>query len=109
MYFVAEPNGWSVQSIASSPVGDARESLNLISYGGDADEEWNTFVYGVAPAIVSRVRVVGYRAMGGQVSQGSWVIALREKDIAPADMRWEFVNADGALTDSGEGIFPPEG
>lgn len=97
---------WEVTQIGSSPQSGP-SSAQLISLGGDTGQEWNTFFYGTAPANVSRVVLEGYEAVGGQVVDGAWVLALREKDLTPDDMQWKHVDALGVTVESGTGIFPP--
>lgn len=98
---------WRVQRIASSETdGDA--GLYLMTMGGETGEEWNSFVYGIAPPDVSRVSLEGLEGQGGQVAAGAWVIALHLKDVKPDDLRWRFIDAAGAILLSGEGIFPPD-
>ena len=104
---LGKSDGWDVTQIAQSPASGT-SSAQLISGGGDTGQEWNTFFYGTAPENVSRVQLEGYEAVGGQVVEGAWVLALREKDLTPDDMSWEFIDALGEVTDSGVGIFPAE-
>ena len=100
--------GWQTQEIASDTVGKEPSSLTLFTLGGQTNLEWNTFVYGTAPAQVSRVKLAGLDYEGGQVADGAWVIALRVRDVMPQDLHWEFVGATGGVVQSGDGIFPPK-
>jgi len=105
-----DPGGrWVARILTSTRASRGQDSLHLISYGGtDTGEEWNTYVYGTAGPGVDHVALEGFpEARGGKVASGVWVIALREKDVTPAAIRWKFVATDGSVT-SGEGIFPPE-
>ena len=102
-----EEDRWVVQEIANSDDGGGPSSANLFSLGGETGDEWNSYFYGTAPNAVSRVTVEGFAAEGGQVVEGAWVVVLREKDLIPDEMRWEFVDAFGGVIDSGTGIFPP--
>jgi hypothetical protein len=104
--FRAEQDGWVRQEISRSGIGDAVSSVHLQSLDGETGDEWNTFIYGAAPPQVSRVQIEGYEGEGGRVVQGTWVIALRDTGLAPADVHWTFVDALGAVVDSGTGIFP---
>lgn len=98
---------WVTQEIAAADDGGGPSSAQLFSSGGETGEAWNSFFYGTAPPSVSRVTVDGLQAEGGQVVEGAWVVALREKDVAPDQVRWEFLDAFGGVIDSGTGIFPP--
>ena len=102
-----EEERWVTREIAASDDGGGPSSAHLFSSGGETGEEWNSFFYGTAPPSVSRVTVDGFQAEGGQVVEGAWVVALREKDANPDQVRWEFLDAFGGVIDSGTGIFPP--
>ena len=78
-----------------------------MSFGGATGDKWNSIFYGTAPPTVSRVVLQGLDAEGGQVVEGAWALVLREKDLTPDQMRWQFVDAFGRVVDSGTGIFPP--
>jgi hypothetical protein len=99
--------GWQVHQIASDSAGSGSGSLHLLTLAGQTGLEWNTFVYGTAPAQVSRVKLSGFDYEGGQVADGAWVVVLQGHDLTPQDLRWEFVGATGAVIQSGDGIFPP--
>lgn len=103
----SQPSGWVLEQLASFEIKGAVASANLVSYDGETGLDWNTFVYGTAPRTVSRVEIEGYSGDGGQVVDGAWVIALREKGLGPSDVRWRFLSALGGVIDSGAGIFPP--
>lgn len=98
---------WRTQEIAGSTFDAAPFSTHLLSLGGDTGDEWNSYFYGTAPADVSRVTLDGLGAVGGQVVDGAWVLALRERDLVPDDMHWTFVDAFGQTIRSGTGIGPP--
>ncbi|HEX2141863.1 MAG TPA: hypothetical protein VHK28_06245 [Candidatus Limnocylindria bacterium] len=100
-----EDAGWQVQRLAHAGSSDD-ELVQLISYGGETGEVWNTFVYGLAGPDVSRVVLEGRPGPGGQVIDGAWVIALQQKDLAPADIRWRFLSASGGTLRTGSGITP---
>ena len=101
-----EEDRWVMQEIANSDDGGGPSSANLFSLGGETGDEWNSYFYGRAPNGVSRVTVEGFAAEGGQVVEGAWIVVLRERDLIPDDMRWEFVDAFGGVIDSGTGVFP---
>jgi hypothetical protein len=99
--------GWTMTTLAASSTGLGNASARLLTAGGDTGTEWNTYLYGTAPSSVSRVVLEDYDARGGQVVAGAWVLVLRETDLTPDDMDWQFVDALGRIVDSGTGIFPP--
>jgi hypothetical protein len=99
---------WVATPITASPARAGTDSLHLFSYGGATGEAWNTFVFGTAAHGTIRVEVAGFPDQrGGRVVDGAWIIALREKDLSPHDIRWRFIDDDGSAR-SGTGIFPPD-
>ncbi len=109
LYFhEVEDGGWQAQEIGRSSAGSTSGSLALVTGGGEAVGEWNSFVFGTAREEVSRVLLTGFDGEGGQVVDGAWVIALRDQELTPNDLHWTFVDAFGAVLDSGTGIFPPD-
>lgn len=98
---------WQVSEIAGTLNPPEGSSANLFSLSGETGDEWNSFFYGTAPDNVSRVEVEGLDGTGGQVVDGAWVIAFRDRDLTPEAMRWQFVDALGGIVESGTGIFPP--
>lgn len=99
---------WVASPLSSSPGLAGSDSLHLISYGGATGEAWNTLVFGTAAPGTMQVTLDGFpEQRGGTVDDGAWVIALRDKDLDPADIHWTFMDADGS-TRSGTGIFPPD-
>ena len=101
-----EDDRWVVRELARGEHGGG-SSAHLVSAGGETDDAWNTYFYGTAPPVVSRVVVDGYKPEGGQVADGAWVLVFREKDLVPSDLAWQFLDALGKVIDSGTGIFPP--
>ena len=99
---------WAASTLTTSPGVVGGDSLHVVSYGGATGEPWNTFVFGTAAPGTERVELPGFPDQrGGEVVHGVWVIALRQKDLQPADITWRFVNADGSSR-TGTGIFPPD-
>jgi hypothetical protein len=99
---------WVASPLTSSPGVVGTDSLHLLSWSGATGEEWNTMVFGTAAPGTSRVELEGFpHQRGGTVVHGAWVIALREKDLGPSDMKWRFIDADGTVR-TGTGIFPPD-
>jgi len=99
--------GWTVQEIAGATHGGAEASVHLFTLGGESGEEWNSYVFGTAPAEVSQVELDGFTGAGGQVVDGVWVLALREKDLTPDQVEWRFLDALGRVVTSGSGVGPP--
>ena len=105
--FREEDGAWVTQRLARFAIGSGASSLNLVSLDGETGDEWNTWVYGTAPETVSRVNLLELDGEGGRVVDGAWLIVLRDRGLTPADIQWEFLDALGAIVDSGAGIFPP--
>lgn len=97
-----------VSIITSSPARRGETTVNLMSYGGDTKEEWNTFVYGTAPNEVDRVELDWPGAVGGDVVDGAWLIALTDKDVTPDQLRWLLLGDTGVEIGSGTGIVTLE-
>jgi len=89
---------------SARPARADKNTVHLASSGGDTGTEFNTYVYGTAVPGVSLVRLSGFDGLGGQIVDGTWVIVLREKDVTPTDLQWEFHAPDGSVRASGEGI-----
>jgi hypothetical protein len=95
---------WETQVIASGRTDEV--SAHLVSAGGDTGDEWNSYLFGTAPASASRVVVAEFASSGGQVTDGAWVLAFREKDLHPDQLSWSVLDATGAILHSGSGITP---
>jgi len=52
------------------------------------------------------VVVEGIKAAGGQVTDGVWVLAFRQKDLHPDQLSWDALDATGVILHSGTGITP---
>jgi hypothetical protein len=89
---------------ASAAVPPLLDRVDLVSYGGETGEEWNTFVYGTAEPGTARVELEGFDGLGGQVVDGAWLIVLRERDVAPEQLHWRFVRPDGTVRRDGTGL-----
>jgi hypothetical protein len=76
----------------------------LLSAGGEAGHEGFTFVYGTAEPGTARVELEGFEGLGGQVVDGAWLIVLREKVVAPEQLRWRFLRPDGSVRREGTGL-----
>ncbi|HWP64126.1 MAG TPA: hypothetical protein VNO86_11715 [Candidatus Binatia bacterium] len=98
---------WTGHIITSTRATPGQDSLHLVSFGGQRDLTWNSYVFGTAAPGTTAVLVTGLEgAVGGEVVNGVWVIALPQKDLAPGDIHWTFLRADGSRR-TGEGTFPP--
>lgn len=98
---------WTGHIITSTRATPGQDSLHLVSFGGQVDFTWNSFVYGTAEQGTTAVSVAGLEgAVGGRVMNGVWVIALRQKDLEPGNIQWTFHRADGTAR-TGVGIFGP--
>ena len=90
-------------TITSSPAGPEGR-VNLLSYGGNTGERWNTFVYGNAPLNVARVELDLPGGLEGQVIDGAGVIALPDSDVTPDQLHWQFLGPDDEVVLEGDGI-----
>ena len=81
-------------------------TTHLVTMGGETGEEWNSFLFGTAPEVASRVVVSGHTATGGHVADGSWVLAFRDRDLLPGQLTWSVLDAIGGVIASGTGISP---
>lgn len=88
--------------------GGRRDSAHLLSFDGPSGSDWNSFLYGTARPGVDRVEVLGMAGRGGQVIDGAWVIAFRERDLAPDDLSWRFLGPGGEVLLEGRGILAPQ-
>lgn len=103
--FIQSDGAWRAQQLASAAAG-GRPVVQLVALSGETGSRWNAFAFGTAGARVSRVRLVGLAGVGGQVVDGAWVIALRQRDLSPRLLAWEFLSARGGVLDAGRGITP---
>jgi hypothetical protein len=104
---VARPNGrgaLEVSAITSKTFRAPGNAVGLISYGGETGDEWNSFVFGIATPDVHSVSLDWPGAAGGLVVNGTWMIALRDKDVTPDRLHWRFLRADGSVAATGDEI-----
>lgn len=102
--FSTSGGGWGTKVIGDySPAEQGGISVHLFTYGGESDAVWNSFVFGTAPPQGSRVELAGFDGTGGQVSNGAWVVALKEKDLLPPQLEWTLIDALGKPIASGSG------
>jgi hypothetical protein len=102
--FAAAGDRWSADVIAGDDGGEM--VTHLVTMGGDTAQEWNSFFFGTAPKGASRVVVESLTATGGQVVDGTWVLAFRERELAPAQLSWRVLDAIGGIIASGTGLTP---
>jgi len=89
---------------SSEPDGDPPH-VYLLSSGGETGAVYNSWVYGIAPPGAATFELAGAQdALGGQVVDGTFVVALKAKDVRPADLHWTFRAADGSVVMTGAGI-----
>lgn len=80
-------------------------NVYLLSSGGETGAVYNSWVYGLAPAGAATFEVAGATdALGGQVVDGAFVVALKAKDVQPVDLHWTFRAADGSVVATGSNI-----
>ncbi len=89
---------------ASAAVPPLVDRVLLLSYSGGTGDGWNTFVYGTAEPGTSRVELVGFEGLGGQVVEGAWLVVLRAADVTPDQLHWRFLGPDGSVRREGSGI-----
>jgi hypothetical protein len=90
----------------SFPQGDAPH-VYLLSFGGETGSLYNSYVYGLAPSSAATFEVAGATdAIGGQVVNGAFVVALKAKDVQPGDLHWTFRAVDGSILLTGANITP---
>lgn len=97
-------DGWTAEAIANGSGGDV--TAHLVTMGGTTGQEWNSFFFGTAREAASRVVVDGLVGTGGRVADGAWVIAFRERDLSPHQLRWSVLDALGDVIASGTGTTP---
>lgn len=102
--FAAAGERWSAEVIAGDSGGEM--VTHLVTMGGDTAHQWNSFFFGTAPKGASRVVVESFTGTGGQVVDGTWVLAFRERELAPDQLRWRVLDAIGGTISSGTGLTP---
>lgn len=105
---VVTPQGGEPRAITSSHLEAGVNSARLYTLDGATDVEWNTFIYGAAAPGVASVKIDWPGATASPVTDGAWLVVLREKGFKPADLKWQFLDASGKEVESGTGVFPPE-
>ncbi len=90
---------------SSTPFGEP-PTVHLLTAGGMTEAAYNSFVYGEAPAGAATVELAGFETLGGQVVDGLYVLAIRDKDMNPALLRWTFRTAADVVLAVGTGITP---
>ncbi len=93
-----------VSVVTSSPAVPGKAAVRLISYGGHELDAFNSFVYGTADPRIAKVAVHMAGAMGGNVVDGAWLVALPQPDVLPDQIHWQMLDASGTVHDEGVGI-----
>ncbi len=97
----------AASTITSSPARAGTDTVYLLSYGGNTGGDWNTFVYGTAASGIARVELDLPGGVGGRVIDGAWLVALPDKEVAPDQLHWRFLAADGGTVREGQGLLSP--
>jgi hypothetical protein len=82
-------------------------SVKLFGVPGDTGQLYNTFVYGLAPAGAKTIVFDGFAGLV-EFRSGLYIAALRESDIDPTTLRWQFLAQGGAIVLAGEGVTPTD-
>jgi hypothetical protein len=96
-----ESGGLSQITVVDDRAGDT--TIHIATLGGQTGRQINSFVFGNAPAGASRVDVTNEGASTG-VSDGVFVLGLRERDLNPANLHWAFLAPDGTVILQGDGL-----
>jgi hypothetical protein len=93
-----------VSVVTFSTALPGRGAVRLLAYGGQELEAFNSFVYGTADRRISKVAVNMPGAIGGNVVDGAWLVALPQPDVLPDQIHWQMLDAAGAVRYEGVGI-----
>ncbi|MES2209853.1 MAG: hypothetical protein V4515_06670 [Chloroflexota bacterium] len=81
-------------------------TINLFSFGGETGRTYNSFVFGLAPPGATQFELDGLEYIGGGVIGGTYVVALKTRDILPQQLVWRFRSSLGAVLKEGSNITP---
>ena len=82
-------------------------TIHLITFSGETGMTYNSFVFGLAPPGARTFEVAGQPdPIGGVVQRGTFVIALKAKDLLPQQLNWTFRNPAGDVVARGSNITP---
>jgi hypothetical protein len=99
LVFVNGGGGTSAQFDGQAP------HIYLITYGGETGQTYNSYVYGVAPAGATSVEFAGFDApLRSPIVGGTFLVALKEKEVKPSDLHWTFLSGAGAVILRGSSI-----
>jgi hypothetical protein len=80
-------------------------NIYLITYGGATEQIYNSFVFGLAPPGATTFELAGQPgSIGGSVTEGAFVTALKAKDLLRQQLLWTFRNSAGDIVARGTGI-----
>jgi hypothetical protein len=86
------------------PEGDP-PNIYLVTFDGDTGQIYNSFVFGLAPPGATTFELTGQPgSIGGSVTQGVFVIAVKAKGLLPQQLLWTFRNPAGDIVARGTGI-----
>lgn len=86
--------------------GEELPTVHLFSMGGDTGRSFNSFVFGIAPPGAASVKLASVNGVGGDIRDGLYVIALREKSVVPDQLHWIFASSSGVTISSGTNVTP---
>lgn len=102
--YTVDSNG-HFQLVTSKTESGGIASVHLSAYGGQTADKYNSFVFGIAPPDAgSFVLSQPGQAVGGDVSQGAYVVAVTQTDVTPDELHWKFLRPDGSVLEEGTGI-----
>ncbi len=82
-------------------------SVKQFSVPADTGQLYNTFIYGRAPVGAKTIVFDGFAGLV-EFRSGLYIAALREADIDPATLRWQFLAQGGAIVLAGENVTPTD-
>jgi len=101
---------YAIDEVAPIKLTQTVESGNVptvhpLRYGGETGDVYNSFVFGIAPpgAVRFSLAASGPTA-GGEIVNGTFVVAMTAKDLAPNALDWAFLSADQQVVAEGIGI-----
>jgi hypothetical protein len=82
-------------------------SVKQFSVPGDTGQLYNTFIYGRAPVGAKTIVFDGFAGLV-EFRSGLYIAALREADIDPSTLRWQFLAQGGEILLAGENLTPTD-
>lgn len=96
-------DGWTARGLAEAVTRGAF-SVQLVGDPEPPLGPWHSLVFGRAHPGVERVELEGLDFVGGEVTNGTWAIAIRDR-VAAAALEWRFVLPDGRVMLEGSGLL----